>query len=252
MKNSIGTFPQRIAGDGIAHAVQAAALVFTTGLFLSLATSVFPAAALADSASEANQLVTKAQLAFEDFASDPNLSAFRELAKKARGILIAPQILKGAFIVGASGGSGVLLTRRRIGTPWDGPAFYTLGEASFGLQIGGEASEVILLAMTERGVTAFLGNSFKLGGSVGIAAGPVGAGASAASANLSVDILSFSISKGLYGGISLDGAVVAVREGLNAGYYGREVNATDILIRRDVKNPQASKLIESVEKVAGP
>ncbi|MEJ2656547.1 MAG: YSC84-related protein, partial [Desulfobacterales bacterium] len=89
----------------------------------------------------------------------------------------------------------MLLTRQQMDGPWAGPAFYTVGEVSFGFQAGAEASEVILLAMTERGVTAFLGNSFKLGGSVGIAAGPVGAAASAASANLSADILSFSISK---------------------------------------------------------
>ena len=67
-----------------------------------------------------------------------------------------------------------------------------------------------------------------------------------------MDILSFSISKGLYGGISLDGAVVAVREGLNAAYYGRETDPLDIIIRRQVKNPRAANLIKAVEKVAGP
>jgi len=222
------------------------------GFILSLGALSFAPPALADHASEASQLVTKANLTLQNFASNPDMTAFKDLAKKARGILISPQVLKGAFIIGGSGGSGVLLARQKSEGPWAGPAFYTIGEASFGLQIGGQASEVILLAMTERGVTAFLGNSFKLGGNIGIAAGPVGAGASAASANLSVDILSFSISKGLYGGISLDGAVVAVREGLNEGYYGKEVTPSDILIKRDVTNQKAAKLIEEVKKVAGP
>lgn len=226
-------------------------IFFMTGLILCLGASFFSPLALADKAADADQLVTKAQLTFQNFVSDPNMSAFRDLVKKAKGVLIAPQILKGAFIIGASGGSGVLLARQEVNGPWAGPAFYTIGEASFGLQAGGEASQVILLAMTDRGVTAFLGNSFKLGGNVGIAAGPMGAGASAASANLSVDILTFSISKGLYGGISLDGAVVAVRDGLNSAYYGREVSPSDILIRRDVKNPEAAKLIETVQKTAG-
>jgi lipid-binding SYLF domain-containing protein len=225
---------------------------FMAGLIVFLSKGIFCPPAFADYATEAEQLVVKAQLTLQNFASNPNMAAFLKLAKEAKGVFIAPQILKGAFVVGASGGSGVLLAREKTTGPWAGPAFYTIGEVSFGLQIGGEASEVILLAMTERGVTAFLGNSFKLGGTIGIAAGPMGAGASAASANLSADILSFSLSKGLYGGISLDGAVVAVREGLNTGYYGKELSATDILIRRDVLNKKASKLIETVEKVAGP
>jgi lipid-binding SYLF domain-containing protein len=227
-------------------------IYFVSGLILCLGPAFFPSPALADYATDAGQLVEEARFTFQNFSSDPNMAAFRDLAKNARGILIAPQVLKGAFIWGASGGSGVLLTRQKVNGPWAGPAFYTIGEVSFGFQIGGEASQVILLAMTERGVTAFLGDSFKLGGNIGIAAGPIGAGASAASANLSVDILSFSISKGLYGGIAVDGAVVAVREGLNAAYYGKEVNPTDILIRRNVTNPRAAKLIETVQKVAGP
>jgi len=228
-------------------------MVFFLTIFILCLGNVFsPSVALADNAAESKQLVTKARLTFEEFASDPNMGAFRDLVKKAKGVLISPQILKGAFILGASGGSGVLLVRPRENGSWTGPAFYTIGEVSLGFQAGGESSEVILLAMTQRGVTAFLDNSFKLGGNIGIAAGPAGAGASAASANLSADILSFSISKGLYGGISLDGAVVAVREGLNEAYYGQETDPLNILIRRQVKNPQAAKLIKAVAKVAGP
>jgi lipid-binding SYLF domain-containing protein len=106
--------------------------------------------------------------------------------------------------------------------------------------------------MTERGVTAFLDNSFKLGANAGVAAGPIGAGASAASANLSADILSFSRSKGLYGGISLDGAVVAVRDSWNDAYYGKIVRPVDILVSRTVTNPEASGLINAVAKTGGP
>jgi lipid-binding SYLF domain-containing protein len=221
-------------------------------LFSCLGTGFSSSLVLADDAMEARQLVDKAEFTFQDFVADPNMAAFLSLTKKARGVLIAPQVLKGAFIVGASGGSGVLLARRSLTGPWSGPVFYTIGEVSYGLQIGGQASEVILLAMTERGVTAFLGNSFKLGANVGVAAGPMGGGASAASANLSADILSFSRSKGLYGGISLDGAVVMVRGNWDAAYYGKEVNPEDILILRNVKNPHSAGLIEAVAKVAGP
>ena len=86
---------------------------------------------------------------------------------------------------------------------------------------------------------------------MGVAAGPVGVGASAASANLSADILSFLRSKGLYAGISLDGAVAAIRPDWNEAYYGRKVSPTDILIRRGVSNSQAGALIAAITKVAG-
>lgn len=132
----------------------------------------------------------------------------------------------------------------------DGHAFYTIGGASFGLQAGGTASEVVLLAMTERGVTAFLSNSLKLGADVGLALGPIGAGAAAATANLSADIISFSRSIGLFGGVSLDGAVVATRDGLNEAYYGKKVNATDMLVQRNVKNRQADGLKQRVRQAA--
>jgi len=225
--------------------------LFWVTIFLTvtlLSSPVVPA--FADDRKEAAQLVEKARLTLDSFMSDGNMGAFRDLLKKAQGVMIAPELLKGAFIVGVSGGNAVWLVRDKKAGQWSEPAFYTIGGASFGLQIGGEASEVILLAMTDRGVTSLLGNSIKLGGDIGVAAGPVGIGAAASTANLSVDILSFSRSKGLYGGISLDGAVVAVRSGLNEAYYGKKVSPTDILIRHTVINPQAARLIEEVSKSA--
>jgi SH3 domain-containing YSC84-like protein 1 len=220
-------------------------------VFLSVALVISQSApAVADDRQEAAQIVEKARLAFEGFMSDDSMGAFRDLLKQAQGVLIAPQLLKGAFIVGAAGGNAVFLARDKKAGKWSEPAFYTIGEASFGLQIGGEASEVILLAMTDRGVRSLLANSVKLGADVGVAAGPVGIGAAAATANLSADILSFSRSKGLYGGVSLDGAVVAIRAGLNDAYYGKKVSPPDILVRHNVRNPQAAGLIQEVSKSA--
>ncbi|MDY0041572.1 MAG: lipid-binding SYLF domain-containing protein [Desulforhabdus sp.] len=221
-------------------------ILFASVLALSTVASVS-----ADDASDAKQLVEKARMSLENFQDAKEMDAFRNLLKKAKGVFIAPQVLKGAFIVGASGGSGVLLARDAKTRNWHGPAFYTIGEASFGLQAGGTASEVVLLAMTDRGVTAFLSDSLKLGGDVGVAMGPVGAGAAAATANLSADIISFSRSKGLYGGVSVDGAVVATRDSLNEAYYGKQVNSTDILVRHAVENAQAAGLIKAVSQAAG-
>jgi lipid-binding SYLF domain-containing protein len=215
------------------------------GAFLTV-----PGMALASDKSDAQAIVTKANITFNSFMTDKNFTEMRKLSKSAKGIFIAPQVLKGAFIWGASGGTGVLLVREEGGL-FTHPAFYTIGSVSFGLQIGGQASEIILLAMTDRGVTTLLQNSVKLGADVGIAAGPFGAGAQAATANISADILAFSRSKGLYGGISLDGAIVDVRDSLNNAYYGKPVTPTDILVKKNVSNAHADKLRASVAKISG-
>ncbi len=226
-----------------------------TASWLVLALLTAPAAgtklAWADDAQDAQHLVEKARLTFEAFIADKDMGPpLRSLLRRAHGVLIYPQVLKAAFIFGASGGSGVMLAHDQKAGAWGGPAFYTIGEASFGLQAGGEASEVVLVALTERGVAALLSTSAKLGANVGVALGPIGAGAEAATANISADILSYSRAKGLYAGISLDGAVVATRGALNKAYYGQEVTPTDILIKRTIRNPHAAGLIQAVDKVA--
>ncbi|MHB8108570.1 MAG: lipid-binding SYLF domain-containing protein [Syntrophorhabdaceae bacterium] len=227
-------------------------LVICAVYFLIGGISIFPIPAFADDSVQAKQLVQKAHMTLESFAGASEMDGFRSLMKDAKGIFVSPQILRGAFVVGASGGSGVFMVRDRQKGDWTGPAFYTMGEASFGFQIGGDSSEVILLAMTERGVNALLSNSVKLGGDVGLAVGPIGAGAEASTANLSADILSFSRSKGLYGGISLEGSVIAVRHSLNKAYYGgKDVSPSDILIARVVKNDEADKLRSMITIMAG-
>ena len=206
--------------------------------------------ARADDATDARQLVEKAKLTFESMIVAPEMDALRDLMKSAKGVFVAPQVLRGAFIFGVSGGSGVFFARGERPGQWNGPAFYTIGEASFGFQAGADASEIVLLAMTDRGVAALLSTSVKLGADASVAAGPVGVGVRAATANLSVDILSFSRAKGLYGGVSVEGAVVATRGALNAGYYGREASPADILIRGAASNPHAAPLIDLIRKAA--
>jgi lipid-binding SYLF domain-containing protein len=220
------------------------AMLLMQALLVSVAQPV-----AADDALEARQLAEKAQLTIESFVADANMEAVHDLIKKAKGVFIAPQLLKGAFIVGASGGSGVFLARHD--QTWSEPAFYTPGGVSFGLQAGGEASEVVLLVMSDRGVKALLGHNFKLGADASVALGPVGAGVAGATAALSADIISFSRAKGLYGGISLDGSVIAVREAWNHAYYGKSVTPTDILIHRSVHNPHSSGLVAAVTKASG-
>jgi len=132
-----------------------------------------------------------------------------------------------------------------------GPAFYTLGGASFGFQIGAEASEVVVLAMTERGVNAMLQPSVKLGADASLAAGP-SAWASRGHGNLSADLRRlFSRSKGLYGGVSVQGAVLGVRTAWNKAYYGKPVTPSRILIHGE-NAPQAEDLVATVRALRRP
>jgi lipid-binding SYLF domain-containing protein len=231
---------------------KSAARVCTTAFALAIS-SVASALAgdPAKDAMDAQQLVERAKLTVESFAADGTMGKpVRDLLRKAKGVYIAPEVLRGAFIVGASGGSGVLLVRNDKGQ-WNGPAFYTIGEASFGFQAGGDKSEVILLIMSDRGVSSMLATSVKLGADASVAAGPVGGGATAETANVSADILTFSRSKGLYAGASLEGAVMKKREGLNEAYYKKEdISPTEILIKGTSVNKQAGPLKAEVNKLA--
>ena len=132
-----------------------------------------------------------------------------EHLQKAKGVLIYPQVLKAGFVLGGSGGTGVLLRRDERTGNWSNPGFYTMGAVSFGLQIGGESAEVILLVMSQKGMDSLLTSKFKLGGDVSIAAGPVGGGAKS---DITADFISFAKSKGLYAGLNLEGSYIDVRD----------------------------------------
>lgn len=220
-------------------------------IFSACWTNGVPPSYAANDLLEAKKLVEESRRTLESFVTDPANEDFRKLLKQARGVYITPLMLKGAFVLGVSGGTGVFLVKDKDSGQWTGPAFYTVGGASFGFQAGGSASEVVLLVLTERGVYSMMANSVKLGADVGVAVGPLGGGASAATANLSADILSFTKSKGLYGGVSLEGAVVAVRPALNQAYYGKTASPTDILIKKMLTNPHAGILIEELTRAAG-
>ncbi len=190
------------------------------------------------------ELVAKGTAVFNSFMHDPNMSWFRENVYRARGIFIVPQMLRGGFIIGGSGGSGMLVARDAKTHKWSYPAFYTMGSVSLGLQIGADASEIILMIMTQKGLNAMLSTEFKLGGDVSVAAGPIGESAKAQTA----DVLAFGRSKGLFGGISIEGAVVAPRYEWNEAFYHQPASPVDILIKHTVKNPQADALLKILPK----
>jgi lipid-binding SYLF domain-containing protein len=213
-------------------------------LILSVCLAMVATPAIADDKAKAQGVVDKMTESFNHLSADPNMGWFRDNLKNAQAVMILRQFRAG-FIIGGSGGSGVMLSRNAQGT-WSHPAFYGMGSGSIGFQIGAEGSEVALLIMTEKGRDALLTTDVKLGGDISVAAGPVGAGAKAAT----TDVLSFSRSKGIYGGMSLEGMVIGPKSSLNQAYYDQGVSPLDILVNQKVQNPGANDLVAAVTKLA--
>lgn len=221
------------------------------GIFLLVlgifALSITPA--LAAEFSPPQGLVDKARITIESFVSDPELTWFRTHLKDAKGLLIVPQMLKGAFFLGGSGGRGILMVRDQKTGEWSDPAFYTIGGASFGIQFGGKASEVVLMVMTWSGIEALNKTSVKLGGAVSMAVGPRGAGVERSTAhNFKADYLCWYRAKGAFWGFSLNGDVVKTNNVWNGMYYGKTVKPFDITVARTVSNPNSADLRAAVQK----
>ena len=217
---------------------------FVTILSAMLLVAAVPGAMAADE-EDAQGTVDKARVTLSGFMRDKDYDFLHRYIRKAKGVLIYPQVLKAGFIFGGSGGNGVLLMKDDKTGDWSDPVFYTLGSVSFGLQIGGEAAEVVLLVMSQKGVDSLLTSKFKLGGDTSIALGPVGAGAKS---DVTADFISFAKSKGLYAGLNLDGSYIDVREGLNKAYYGKEATPVDITVKKSVSNKGADPLREELKK----
>jgi SH3 domain-containing YSC84-like protein 1 len=191
---------------------------------------------------DAERLASEARVTLINFLRDPDQTWIQQNLNRARGVLIAPQIVRAGFIVGGSGGRAVLVARD--GRTWAGPAFYDLVTASVGFQVGVDVSEAVIVVMTEKGLNSLLSTSFKIGGDASIAVGPVGAGAQS---TVTADLVAFTRAKGLYGGVNLDGTVVNTNAVWNDAFYGRmNVLPTDILIRKTVTSPNAAPLLSDV------
>lgn len=196
---------------------------------------------------EQQAIVDNARTTLQRFMADPDMKWFREHIGEARGLLIIPSMFKAGFIIGGSGGRGVLLVWNKRAGKWSQPAFYTMGAGSLGLLAGASSSEVILMVSTDKGIDALLSTKFELGTEASVAAGPTGAGAKVATA----DVISFARSKGAYVGASFDGAVIKPNDKWNEAYYGKAVTPSDILVRNIVSNPNTAKLRADVAKASG-
>lgn len=189
-------------------------------------------------------LVDQARITFKSFMIDKDMAWFREHMHKAKGFLIIPDLLQGAWFIGGSGGRGVLVVKDKTTGDWSQPTFYTIGSLSFGIQFGGEKSEIIMMVFTQKGLDRLYSSSFKFGGDATIAAGPVGGGAKA---DVMTDFVSFVRSKGAYAGISMEGAIVKVNDDWNQAYYGKKVSPVGIVEKKLVSNPGSAELLNTVQ-----
>ncbi len=217
------------------------AATFSAALFIS------GSALAADSMSDQRALLANAEATIADMKSDATFGPSRNLLQRARGVLIIPKLIKGGFIIGGEGGDGVMLARNKGG--WSSPAFYTMGSASFGFQIGLEQAQLVLFIMSDKALHALENSEFKFGAGAGLTVITVGAAAEGATTgNLSGDIIVWASAKGAYGGLTLNGSVLKPREGWNNEFYGRTVTVPDILTTR-VSNPAAMGLRNALKTV---
>lgn len=194
---------------------------------------------------DARSTADASQATLDRFVKDPEMTWMRDNLPHAKAILVSPRILQAGFIVGGSGGNAVVYARSAGGSSWAGPAFYKLATGSIGLQIGAESAEMVALVMTDKALNSFLSNSFKLGGDVSVAAGPVGAGTGAP---ITADMVVYVRTKGLYGGLNLNGSVVSLDDAGNAAFYGRAATPVDILVKHSATTEIGNTLSANVAR----
>jgi len=202
-----------------------------------------PGRALADDIGDAKNIINQAEATLKNFMNDPDMKWFGSHLQEAKGVYIVPKLTKGAFIFGVEGGNGVVLAREDKSGGWSEPVFYETSAASFGLQAGAHSSEAVVLIMTPKAVDSLMANKIKLGADGSVAIGPKGGGADT---NLAADFVTFTRAKGLYAGVSFDGASIRSRDELNAAYYGQDVRPSDIIIAHKAKPNSHSKSLQTM------
>jgi len=174
-------------------------------------------------------------------ATAPDKGIPRSLLERAECLGVFPGVTKAAFVVGGEFGRGVFTCRQKNGT-MGAPAFFTIGGGSFGWQFGGRQVDLVLLIMNENGVKHLLQDKFTLGGEASAVAGPVGRTAQASTdAQLHAEILSWSRSRGVFLGASLEGVVIKPNKSATEEFYGKPVTANDILVAQTVPPPDTAR-----------
>ena len=203
----------------------------------ALAALTFPLALRAQQGSDEARRVREAATVFDEIMMAEDNAIPNAILGKAEGIAIFPGTIRAGFIVGAMRGRGVLSARTE--GSWSPPAFLTLTGGSFGLQIGGQAADVILVINNRRGLENLLSNQFTLGADAAVAAGPVGRDAKAATdLQLRAQILSYSRARGLFAGLTINGSTVRQDRDANERFYGRRLDSQQIVFEGAAGTPE--------------
>ncbi len=190
----------------------------------------------------------------KEILGTPDKGIPKDLLNKADCVVIYPSVKKAAFIVGGSYGRGLVTCRRGAAFTggWSAPAMFALEGASVGFQIGGQATDFVLLVMNESGANSIMSSKVKLGADASAAAGPVGRDTSAETdVVMKAEILSYSRAQGLFAGVSLEGSTMRSDDGANKALYGRELSAKEIVREGKVKAPaSAARLLALLGKAS--
>ena len=196
----------------------------------------------ANTQGEQQTLVDRATLTVQDMMTQTVSEDPQKLLRNAKGVMVCPRIFKAGFFFGGEGGNCVMLARAGNGT-WSYPAFYTIGSGSFGFQFGIQDSQLFMLIMTQKGLNAVLDSQIKLGANASIAVATLGAGIQGSTTTaVGADIVAFSASRGLFGGIALEGSVMSTQTEWNQSYYGRPFAARQLVMGMEGGNPGADSL----------
>ena len=225
--------------------------VLMLALILMLGSVV--ATAQAQERSEVADRVVSAAVVLKEIMDMPDKAIPQDLLDKCQCVAVIPSMKKGAFFIGGNYGKGVISCRTDNGNgPWSSPSMLMIGGGSFGLQIGVQATDLVLVIMNLRGIESLLDTNFTLGGDASAAAGPVGRSTSAQTdALLKAKILAYSRAKGIFAGLSLKGEVVRADRDANYVLYKKQVAPRQLLFQRTADNPRdVTILIDQLTKIS--
>jgi lipid-binding SYLF domain-containing protein len=218
-------------------------------VLIALVVLLSTTAALADRDGDIDRLQESATV-IKEIMSAPDSGVPEEIITKAQCIAVIPSMLKAAFGVGGAYGKGVASCRTENG--WSAPAFFSLKGGSFGFQIGGQAADIVMLVMNDRGMNGLLRSKVKLGADASVAAGPVGRHADASTDwKMRAEVLTYSRTRGLFAGISLNGAVLTQHRDDTRDFYGRMIPFRNLLLGTTPSPKEAEVWRDTLVKYAG-
>lgn len=214
-------------------------------LIIAATVKIFSSPPLIEAADETSKINDAIEV-FEQVMSIPEKGIPPALLNNAHGIAIIPGVIKAGFIIGGRHGTGVVIVRNKEGG-WSNPSFISITGGSVGWQIGAQSTDIILVFKSRKGIDNMMKGKFTLGADAAVAAGPVGRQAEAATdIQLKAEIYSYSRSRGLFAGISIEGAALQIDDDANAAFYGRNVRAGEIFADKDIKSPPAAARLKRV------